>query len=258
MHSFLFPAVIDFILLGIFSIVMSYCTWMKSAEIGSGDGVYIGSTIIRNAIPFIPYWNWGMDGAGFAWQAVFFSIVALTTSISESQIPIYISVFGFSPITLGALATYPLARYSIGNRFGALVACLLFGWNTHSLVGLHGGQFLQVAPITFMPVILYVAIRAIEAPQAMRLFDDAVEAICFSGACSAGAIRPAILIRHILGGRHYFSECKPEASEDCLAIRRYIDPTRCIDARGGSSCTGAVVSWNALEPKRKPSSRIVQ
>lgn len=168
MHLLNLTILSDIMLLWLLSVYVCYCTWISGAEVGSGDGVYIGKTIIRNAIPFNPYWNWGMDGGGSAWQAFFFSVVALTTSVSESQIPIYIAVFGFAPMTIGALTMYPLARDSIQNRFGTFVACLLFGWNTHSLVGIHGGQFLQVAPITFMPVILYVAIRAIETPEARR------------------------------------------------------------------------------------------
>ncbi len=159
---------VDLGILMALSCAVSFSTWVSSVEVGSGDAAHIGKTTIRTMTPFIPYWSWGMDGAGFAWQALFFSLVALSVSVTNSQVPIYIAVFVFSPIAIGALATYLLARYSIGNRFGALFACLLFGWNTHSLVGLHGGQFLQVAPITFMPVILYVAIRAIEVPAARR------------------------------------------------------------------------------------------
>lgn len=159
---------IDLAVVIVLSLAVSLSTWVSSAEVGSGDAAHIGKTTIRTMTPFISYWTQGMDGAAFAWQAVFYSLVALSVSVTNSQVPIYIAVFVFSPIAIGALATYPIARYSIGNRFGALVTCLLFGWNTHSLIGLHGGQFLQVAPITFMPVILYVAIRAVETPSIGR------------------------------------------------------------------------------------------
>lgn len=158
----------DYLILISMSLVIGLCTWISRNEVGSGDALYFGETMIRNAIPFPPYWNLGMNGASVAWMAPLMSIAALITTLLHSSLPIQIMVFGFSPIATGALVTYPLARYIVNNRFGALVASLLFGWNTYSLVGLQGGQYLQVGANTFMPIIVFASIRAFDERHSGR------------------------------------------------------------------------------------------
>jgi hypothetical protein len=130
----------DYVIIISMSLVIGLFTWISRNEVGSGDALYFGETMIRNAIPFPPYWNWGMNGASVAWTAPLMSIAALITTLLHSSLPIQIMVFGFSPIATGALVTYPLAGCIIINRFGALVASFIFGWNTYSLVGLRSGR----------------------------------------------------------------------------------------------------------------------
>lgn len=160
--------ILDYLFLLSISIVVGLFTWISSKEVGSGDALYFGETMIRNAIPFPPYWNWGMNGASVAWTAPLMSITALSSTLLHSSLPVYFMVFGFSPIATGALCAYPLARHIVNNRFGALVASLLFGWNTYSLVGVQGGQYLQVGANTFMPIIVYSSIRTVGERHSKR------------------------------------------------------------------------------------------
>jgi len=153
--------IVDYFIIIVVSFVVGMVTWISEKQISSGDAAYIGEFFLRDAFPFLPYWYLGIDGTQFGWQVLIYSLTSLLSKIFNTSIGTKIVMFAFSPITTGALFTYSLSRYIIDNRFGALVSSLLFGWNTYSLVGLQGGQYLQVGTNTFMPIIIYASIRTL-------------------------------------------------------------------------------------------------
>ena len=123
--------------------LVSLITWSSERYSGSGDAIYVGPSLLRNAIPFPPYWNNSADGGSSAFIALLVSAMAVATYVTNSLQPIYIFLFGLSPLVTGGVCVYPLAFAITRSRIGSLIASLMFSWNTYSIVGVHGGQAIQ-------------------------------------------------------------------------------------------------------------------
>ena len=141
------------------SIVQGMFSWISSDIASAGDSSFWGPSVIRTAIPFPTYWNVGRDGGGQAWIFVWVAVTAWAVKLFESDFLVQVMKVGFSPFVIGALSFYPLAVSIIKHPVGSLSASLIFSWNSHSLVGLHGGQSVQAASQTFIPIALFLIIQ---------------------------------------------------------------------------------------------------
>ena len=133
---------------------------------GGGDWPILRSNWLDGMQPFPAYWgsgqlytngpwSFGVDGAMFSWYSVSITIASWLQRLTGFDHAANILYLLFLPYTLGIILVYPYMWIILKSRLGSIVACLVYSWCTHNLVGFNGGQWLVLGTASVIPMFLW-------------------------------------------------------------------------------------------------------